>query len=1271
MLLGLLSFALIAQGTTGAVAEEPVVTPTTTAQAEPTSTPAPDAAASATSASASSPEAPDSAPAEAAAPEAPAERQAAIPPLCTSVQCVKQLLDASGVSVDEIVALVDRVADQAVGDLGPCVSGGNPTCDAAKALLLELADLATEFALACVANSQPTCRTVRDAALDGLALAIDLALSCANQTYTLCATAVDAAGEAAALAVRCVLGNGTVCDTAKILAMELANAVVAKATACVGRQDPTCENTIDTATGLVVRAQAVVRACLDQSSSECQLVFETVNNAVDLLTACANGSNSTCESLKATAVALAESVVALAVACANRSNPTCAAALRTAEETVADTVTLIGDCVAERVAACRIAMQTAEDAVDTAMACAQNDNATCEAAKATAIETANVIVATAQACAAEDNATCALVLEASRDALDLAVAVVGACLEGAANAVNVNVAVPGSANDPGCESTIRTAIQTVLLVVDVAQDCANEEQANCRTVMEAVRGAVAGAQACVAAQPTTNPPLTEALGFAALCAYIKGTALDVVETGLALVIGCTAGATSEAGAPQLLGNPGDDLDCGTKVETARVLLNATAKSVQDCAAGRLPACADIFERLAAAIDRAQDCASVAPSPGLPGTDPDNVDLVAFCAYAKATVLNAAATGLSLINGCVDGVMEGSELDLIELVGEDPGCEGATADAMELLGAVARLAAECVARQVDACATVFEEADAAVATVQACADGAGLPVSSGGNDPGCAALARTAAEQIDDLLACLEDAPTCADLPQPTPTVDPTPGPTVGPLPAPGPVPTIAPTPLPAPGPLPSDVPVPVPAPGPLPSALPTVPSNGEDVTAQDSIVEAEKSVLVGSGRRPGTDTGAPAPNRSLTMSGRLLGLPTGPGFVHRVNVSVMPIGDDEGMQLRVATITPGIDGSFSFTPNNLPTQAHVAAQVNDGVLDLQFDAMTKSATTNDLIAFSSYFASVRLYRTDWHGTGPLQEGPMLIQVHPIINGVITPRVATPVSTTDVVAGGVDSLSGQVGNGVEGAPLPGPQVVSSADAGSDGPTEDVTRLEPTPPGCGLVSGPDNYTEKKAAALVKVGEMHAWYDATSRFTYEETADTTLGVAVSFDGSKWQISGSSHAGNEIGSGAGHTGGPYFARYFETPFKFIKSRGTYYCESSGDTFEMERIEERGWGRYDNSVPLVRVSNKEPEQWSGGRGYARSNPQYRTTLDPGNHFVRKSGKMKGYTYGVKAFGVSINSQSNWRSTITVVITPGSKPQDHEIWGNNNLPEKAAAVYSY
>ena len=208
--------------------------------------------------------------------------------------------------------------------------------------------------------------------------------------------------------------------------------------------------------------------------------------------------------------------------------------------------------------------------------------------------------------------------------------------------------------------------------------------------------------------------------------------------------------------------------------------------------------------------------------------------------------------------------------------------------------------------------------------------------------------------------------------------------------------------------------------------------------------------------------------------------------------------------------------------------------------------------------------------------------------------------------------------------------------------------------------------------KEARWQPVGEVHSTPGTKVRYTYGESAMTSLGAAVKAEGGHWKVSGSAMITND---GSFDTEMPImpntFARRVNGEFNYVHNRKTYcpegYNTDRGPTAtHMEEIKALGWtGGLDYDTGSLPGDDHDSCEKAIDEMHAM-------TVLPNRTYTKKSGKSFKYTFGVSAFGVGLNAESINDTNHTMELWSGSGGP-WKAWGDLDVPSSSRnhAIYVF
>lgn len=182
---------------------------------------------------------------------------------------------------------------------------------------------------------------------------------------------------------------------------------------------------------------------------------------------------------------------------------------------------------------------------------------------------------------------------------------------------------------------------------------------------------------------------------------------------------------------------------------------------------------------------------------------------------------------------------------------------------------------------------------------------------------------------------------------------------------------------------------------------------------------------------------------------------------------------------------------------------------------------------------------------------------------------------------------------------------------------------------------------------------IGDLHSqpWTSVAS-FTYGSTADSTIGVLSSYDGTNFSASGEAHIANSASAQSTlNEGGATFAYHVKGFFQFGKYNWVA-CDVPTDNYEID-----------------------PDFWTGGLTWGDSisftdeRPnQYTLQLKPGQQFRTTNETAYHYGVGANVFGWGVDTQSGFSSSVVFFISAQSTTHGY-IYGSNTWPASATEVY--
>lgn len=197
-------------------------------------------------------------------------------------------------------------------------------------------------------------------------------------------------------------------------------------------------------------------------------------------------------------------------------------------------------------------------------------------------------------------------------------------------------------------------------------------------------------------------------------------------------------------------------------------------------------------------------------------------------------------------------------------------------------------------------------------------------------------------------------------------------------------------------------------------------------------------------------------------------------------------------------------------------------------------------------------------------------------------------------------------------------------------------------------------------------VVVGEAHAYYDITVKYTYTSMANSTLGVYYSPTGTgNWTANGSVKVRNSSSFGAASAyQGPYFGRHMLAQFTLNRYKW-YRGECYGPAASGYIVRSGPWtGGMSNGLDV--------SQYDGYEGYNNAQARGWVAQVQRGGSAYKTGT-RGYTYdfAAGAYGAKIAATTEYDTSHRLDWTAGTGPYSHDLFGNDGPPSTARLVYSF
>jgi len=189
---------------------------------------------------------------------------------------------------------------------------------------------------------------------------------------------------------------------------------------------------------------------------------------------------------------------------------------------------------------------------------------------------------------------------------------------------------------------------------------------------------------------------------------------------------------------------------------------------------------------------------------------------------------------------------------------------------------------------------------------------------------------------------------------------------------------------------------------------------------------------------------------------------------------------------------------------------------------------------------------------------------------------------------------------------------------------------------------------------------VGEIHKWKDTTASFSYGQTADSDIGVGVNATGNGWSLSGTVHVAQSNSATVGWGGwdpNGLFGGQLQTQFQYERR---HWQNAPGSTYcGVESIVAVGW----NGGSSV---GADVHQYDGHCDTAANRQSYKG----GSPFDRTSSRAYRYYGAVSAFGVGLDAQSGYSSSVQMHWSFGTASNTHWMCGNDGPTTTAQIVYA-
>lgn len=175
---------------------------------------------------------------------------------------------------------------------------------------------------------------------------------------------------------------------------------------------------------------------------------------------------------------------------------------------------------------------------------------------------------------------------------------------------------------------------------------------------------------------------------------------------------------------------------------------------------------------------------------------------------------------------------------------------------------------------------------------------------------------------------------------------------------------------------------------------------------------------------------------------------------------------------------------------------------------------------------------------------------------------------------------------------------------------------------------------------------IGEVHTWTDHTAKWSYGKTADSDIGVGVSYNGQAWSESGSFHVGTASSSVVTKRAGSRYGRLLLSRFEYRKLAWVGYCPF----LPKETIVPGRW-----LSGLVEGASVRNFDGYCGSFYAANAAEF----GPNTQWSRNRSDYAKFDAAVSAFGiVSLSARSGLSTNVRMTHTFGSG-SFHRLCGND------------
>lgn len=189
------------------------------------------------------------------------------------------------------------------------------------------------------------------------------------------------------------------------------------------------------------------------------------------------------------------------------------------------------------------------------------------------------------------------------------------------------------------------------------------------------------------------------------------------------------------------------------------------------------------------------------------------------------------------------------------------------------------------------------------------------------------------------------------------------------------------------------------------------------------------------------------------------------------------------------------------------------------------------------------------------------------------------------------------------------------------------------------------------------LTVIGEVHTWTHHTAKWSYGRTADSDIGVGVTYDGRVWSQSGAFHVGTSSSSVVTKRAGSLYGRLLLSRFEFRRIAWVGFCPF----VPREMIMPSRW-----LSGLVEGANVQNYDGYCGSYYAANAAEF----GPHTLWSRNRSDYATFNAAVSAFGVvSLSARSGLSTNVKMTHTFGTG-KVHRLCGNDGDILHASRVFA-